>query len=83
VPSRVSATEPPPTPVSTINDYIPTDRPLTECISALPPPGCGSAAKEDWAQGALLGVLVAALVFIVWRVVRQARRQRPDSAPRP
>lgn len=74
MPSRASVIEPPPPPVSTINEYIPKDRALTECISALPPPGCGSAAKEDWAQGALFGVLVAALVFIAWRIVRSARR---------
>jgi hypothetical protein len=63
-----------PTPVSTINEFIPEDRDLSECISALPRPGCGSEARTSWEQGALLAVLVVALVFIAWRVIRTARR---------
>ena len=68
----------PPAPVSTINDFIPEDRDMTECISAVPKPGCGSDARSGWEQGALFGVLIAAMVFIAWRVVRSARR-KPSS----
>jgi hypothetical protein len=64
-----------PTPVSTINEFIPEDRDLTECISAVPKPGCGSEARTSWEQGALLVVLVVALAFIAWRVIRAARRK--------
>lgn len=64
-----------PAPVSTINEFIPEDRDLTECISAVPKPGCGSEARTSWEQGALLVVLVVALAFIAWRVIRAARRR--------
>lgn len=69
-----------PAPVSTINEFIPEDRDLTECISAVPKPGCGSEARTSWEQGALLVVLVVALAFIAWRVIRAARR-KPAAAP--
>ena len=71
-------TEPPP--VTTINEFIPEDRDLTECISALPKPGCGSEARTSWEQGALLVVLLVALAFIAWRVVRAVRRTSAPAA---
>jgi hypothetical protein len=76
VPSRALTVSPitEPIPVSTFNEFIPEDRDLTECISALPRPGCGSEARTSWEQGALLVVLVVALAFIAWRVVRAVRR---------
>ena len=66
--------------MSTINDFIPEGRDLSECISSLPKPGCGSDARSDLAQGVLFGVLIAALVFIAWRIVRSSRRR---NRPRP
>jgi hypothetical protein len=79
VPSRAPTVSPisEPTPVSTINEFIPENRDLSECISALPRPGCGSEARTSWEQGALLVVLVVALAFIGWRLVRAIRR-RPE-----
>ena len=73
---RAPAADPPPPPVSTINDFIPEGRDLSECISSLPRPGCGSEARSDAAQIVLFGVLLAALVFIAWRIVRSGRRAR-------
>lgn len=75
LPAGVGLAAPEPTvPVSTLNDFIPTDRDLSECISALPPPGCGSEARSDWRQVTLLCVLAAGLAFIAWRIVRAVRR---------
>jgi MYXO-CTERM domain-containing protein len=65
------------------NDFIPENRNLSECVSALPKPGCGSSARGGWRQGAILGVLVVALAFITWRIVRSVRRNRPDPAGPP
>ena len=59
----------------TDNDFIP-DRDLDDCVSALPQPGCGSQARSGWRQLVIFGLLVVALSFIAWRIVRAARRAR-------
>jgi hypothetical protein len=81
-----ASSEPPPPPV-TKNDFIPADRDLGECITAVPKPGCGSEARSDWHQGLALGVMVAGLIVIGWRIVRGVRRREAhhadvDAAPR-
>jgi hypothetical protein len=87
--SRTAAAVPNPpdtvvTPV-TDNDFIP-DRDLDDCVSALPQPGCGSDARSGWRQWVIFGLLVVALSFIAWRIVRSTRRARarqdegPDDA---
>jgi hypothetical protein len=65
--------EPPPPPV-TDNVFVPENRDLTECITAVPKPGCGSEARSDWHQGLVLGVMVAGLIVIGWRIGRAVRR---------
>ena len=74
-----AASEPPPPPV-TDNEFIPEDRDLGECITAVPKPGCGSEARSDWHQGLVLGVMVAGLVIIGWRIVRGVRRRERSTA---
>lgn len=61
----------------TVNEFLPTDRDLSECISALPKPGCGSDARGGWRQTAIFGLVLAGLGFIAWRVIVGARRQPP------
>lgn len=68
-----------PTP-PTINEFIPEERSIGDCISALPKPGCGSDARGGWRQGLVLLAIVAALAFIGWRVVRASRRARTTAA---
>ncbi|MET0325926.1 MAG: hypothetical protein ABW219_11925 [Ilumatobacteraceae bacterium] len=61
----------------TDNEFIP-DRDLDDCVSALPQPGCGSEERSGWRQWAIFGLLVGALAFIGWRIVRTIREaQRP------
>ena len=67
-------TSPPSTVVD--NEFIPDDRDLSDCISAVPEPGCGSEGRSGWRQLLIFGALVAGLAFIAWRVVRTARRTR-------
>ena len=69
--------EPPPPPV-TDNEFIPENRDLGECITAVPKPGCGSEARGDWHQGVVLAVIVAGLIVIGWRIVRGVRRRDPQ-----
>lgn len=59
---------------TSINEFIPDDINLSECISALPRPECGSKERGGWRQTLLLGVLVAGLGVIGWRIVVAVRR---------
>jgi hypothetical protein len=61
-------------PNSTINDFIPEDRPIGDCISAAPKPGCGSEARGGWRQGLVMLALVLGLAFVGWRIVAGVRR---------
>ena len=68
----------------TINEFFPEDRPLRDCLSSLPKPGCGSEARGGWAQTTVFLVIIAGLAFIAWRVVagsRRARRERDAVTP--
>lgn len=69
-------------PVDTTNPFLPQDANLGDCLSSLPRPDCGSAARGGFAQWSVLVVLVAGLAFIGWRVVRGARRNAAAAAGR-
>ena len=87
VPDDEATTEDAPPP--TFNEFLPEDRSITDCISALPRPGCGSKARGGWRQRLVLYLLVLGLSALVALVVRGARRARPtrtspsDHAPGP
>ena len=76
-----ASSEPPPPPV-TDNVFVPENRDLGECITAVPKPGCGSEARSDWHQGLVLGVMVAGLIVIGWRIVRGVRRREAQARRR-
>ena len=61
------------------NVFLPADRDLTECISSMPKPGCGSSAKGGWRQMVVFGLVLAGLGFIATRVIFTARRAMRDS----
>jgi len=69
------------------NDFLPPDRDLTECVSALPKPGCGSEARGGWRQTAVFLAVLGGLGFIAWRVIAGARAAgragQPARAPSP
>jgi hypothetical protein len=69
------ATVPPDEPVVTDNPFIP-ERDLSDCVSAVPQPNCGSDAKGGWRQTLVFGVVVVALAFFGWRITRAVRRNR-------
>jgi hypothetical protein len=78
VAGHAAAGTPPPTvPESTLNEFIPADRPISECISAAPKPGC--ARDSDWHQVAVMAVLVVGLTFVGWRIVKGLRRPPAQS----
>jgi hypothetical protein len=81
VPEAVVTGTPPTTPPSAASDtpfnpFIPPEEDLSTCVSANPPPGCGSSTQGGWRQALTLGVMVLGLVFISWRVVVTVRRSR-------
>ena len=61
-------------PAPTVNDFLPEDRSIGECISAVPKPGCGSESRGGWRQYLVAIVLVAGLVIIGWRIVSGVRK---------
>lgn len=66
---------PTPPPV-TFNEFLPEDRAISECISAVPKPGCGSEARGGWHQTLVFIAILAGLALIIWRVVAGARNSR-------
>jgi hypothetical protein len=76
-PSAVVATTEPSdtTPPPTFNEFYPEERSLSDCLSSLPKPDCGSDARGGWRQLTILSVVVVALGFIAWRIVRTTRRR--------
>lgn len=70
--------------VTTIpNDFYPAEAELSDCLSALPPPGCGSEAKGGWPQFAAMAFIVVGIGAIATRVLWSVRRARRASAVGP
>ena len=73
-----SPTAPPPTvPVVTANEFLPTDRDLSDCVGVLEKPGCGSQARGGTAITVVFIIMLLAMVLIFARIavgVRQNRR---------
>lgn len=75
---------PPPTtvpagdePEITVNDFLPADRNLTDCVGLVERPGCGSESRGGFHQYLVAGVLFVGLAatfgrvaWIVWRSQR-------------
>jgi hypothetical protein len=72
-----AATDPTVPPV-TANPFLPEDRGISDCISALPKPGCGSEERGGWHQGLILVALVGGLSVIGWRIVAGIRAGERD-----
>jgi hypothetical protein len=65
-------------PTSTVeNVFLPEDTTVnvTECISSVQRPGCGSRERGGWRQGVVFGVIVVGLIAIGARVVIGIRRR--------
>ena len=80
-PDAAEATPAVPTPATATatvveNEFIPEDRNLSDCISAVPRPGCGSDNRSGWRQWLVLGAIVGGLGVITWRIVVAGRRAR-------
>lgn len=76
-----AATDPTVPPI-TANPFLPDDRGISDCISALPKPGCGSEERGGWRQGLILIALVGGLSVIGWRIAAGAKRNGQVAAAR-
>jgi len=63
------------------NPFIPEDRNLSDCLSSLPKPGCGSEARGGALQFATFGILMLGMAFIGWRVFRSVKRRDDAQTP--
>lgn len=73
-------------PIAT-NDFLDLERDLSECISAVPKPGCGREPTQAGDRGgflqlALFGVMMTGLVVIGWRVTTAVRARDRAGAER-
>ena len=70
--------EPPPTvesPATTVNEFLPEEQNLSDCIGALERPGCGSKARGGWRQTLTFTVMAAGLVLVFGRIFWAARKK--------
>lgn len=65
-------------PDDTVNPFLPEDRAISDCVSAVPKPGCGSKARGGWHQYLVAIAMFGGLAFVGWRIVAGARRARPE-----
>jgi hypothetical protein len=83
VPATTETIEPTPpavtqAPTTTIeNVFLPEDTNVnvTDCISSVQRPGCGSRERGGWRQGVVFGVIVVGLIAIGARLVVGIRRR--------
>lgn len=72
-----------PAPVTTVaeNPFLPDDSDVnvTDCVSAVPRPECGSKERGGWRQYVVFGAMAGGLALIGTRVVMQMNRRRGDS----
>lgn len=81
VPPTTTIAPPATPPPVTINEFLPEERGLGDCISAIPRPGCGSKARGGWRQTVVFLAMIGGLGIIAWRVVAGARKARAGETP--
>lgn len=63
------------TPTDTINPFLPEDRAISDCVSAVPKPGCGSKARGGWHQYLVAIAMFGGVAIVGWRIVAGVRRR--------
>jgi hypothetical protein len=67
--------DPPPTP-TTIDDFLPEEQNLGDCLGSLERPGCGSEGRGGWRQTLVFVVMGVGLVIVFGRIAWAAGRTR-------
>ena len=73
--AAVAGTPPTDPPSAADNPFLP-ERNLSDCVSAVPQPNCGTDAKGGWRQAVVFAIVLVALAFVGWRITRTVRRNR-------
>jgi hypothetical protein len=84
-PAHATGGEPPDAtaPASTANPFLPEQEDVSDCLSSLPPPDCGSDERGGSGQWLAFGAMMLGTVFIGWRIARAVRtRDRTVAADR-
>jgi hypothetical protein len=68
-------------PPVTDNPFLPENENLSNCLSALPPPDCGSASQGGAGQFMAFGAMLLGTAFIGWRIARGVRRRDRAMSP--
>lgn len=61
--------------VGTANEFLPENANISECISSLPRPNCGSKARGGWRQTLVFVAIAAGLVLVGVRLYFAVRRR--------
>ena len=69
-------------PTGTANPFLPENENVTDCLSALPQPDCGSEERGGLGQWLTFGVMILGLTFVGWRVARGVRRRERAMSPK-
>jgi hypothetical protein len=62
-------------PSATDNPFLPENENVSDCLSALPPPDCGSEDRGGSGQYFAFGAMLLGMAFIGWRIARGVRRR--------
>lgn len=65
-------------PTTVFNEFIPENRDLSECISALPEPDCGSEARGGSRQLLIFGLVVLSMILIGARIAYGVHKGRTE-----
>ena len=71
------------TPPVTANPFLPETEDVTDCLSALPQPECGSEERGGAGQWLTFGAMILGLTFVGWRIARSIRRRDRVMSPGP
>lgn len=62
-------------PPVTVNEFLPEERNLGDCVGALERPGCGSEARGGWRQTLVFVAVAGGLALVLGRVAWATRRR--------
>ena len=74
-PVAMTATVPDPPP-DTVNEFLPDERNLSDCVGVLEKPGCGSKERGGMMMNVVFLVVIGGMSFIFWRIIVGVRKNR-------
>ena len=69
-----NANSPDPSPPTTVDDFLPENQNLGDCLGTLERPGCGSEGRGGWRQTLVFVVMGVGLAIVFGRIAWAVRR---------